>query len=200
VRLAPGDDGLPRRRGLLKPSQTLEQQRAAVDRAKVLRVDVTCPAVGEAPNRLARWGAQLDVREIRPAGPGEMSAEAVAGYIAKYATKSTESYGAALDRRINYEHELDHLRVPAHIARLVRACWALAGEPALTGLRLRQWAHMLGFRGHWSTKSRRYSTTLGALRRARAAHAEARRLAGAVPLDAWRRPMTDQTVAVVKEW
>jgi hypothetical protein len=59
---------------------------------------------------------------------------------------------------------------------------------------------MLGFRGHWSTKSRRYSTTLGALRRARAAHAEAQRRNGAVPLDAWQRPMTDQAVAVVKEW
>ena len=30
------------------------------------------------------------------------------------------------------------------------------------------WAHMLGFRGHFSTKSRRYSITLGRLRRARA--------------------------------
>ncbi|MFE1909563.1 replication initiator, partial [Streptomyces gardneri] len=28
--------------------------------------------------------------------------------------------------------------------------------------------HMLGFRGHFSTKSRRYSTTLGALRQIRA--------------------------------
>jgi hypothetical protein len=168
--------------------------------AAAAQASVPCPAVGDTPPRLARWGAQLDVREIRQASPGELSAEAVAGYIAKYATKATESYGAALDRRIHHEHELDHLRVPAHIARMARACWTLGGEPALTGLRLRQWAHMLGFRGHWSTKSRRYSTTLGALRRARAGHAEARRLAGAVPLDAWQRPMTDQAVAVVKEW
>ena len=43
--------------------------------------------------------------------------EAVAAYLAKYATKATESYGAALDRRIHHEHELDYLRVPAHIAR-----------------------------------------------------------------------------------
>ena len=35
--------------------------------------------------------------------------------------------------------------------------------------RLRRWAHMLGFGGHFSTKSRRYSTTLGALRAARRA-------------------------------
>ncbi len=32
---------------------------------------------------------------------------------------------------------------------------------------LRRWAHMLGFGGHFSTKSRAYSTTLGALRAAR---------------------------------
>jgi hypothetical protein len=169
-------------------------------KAAAAQATVTCPAVGDAPPRLVRWGAQLDLRQIRQAGPGELSAEAVAGYIAKYATKATESYGSALDRRIHYEHELDHLRVPAHIARLARACWTLGGEPALTGLRLRQWAHMLGFRGHWSTKSRRYSTTLTALRRARAAHAEARRRNGATPLDAWKRPMTDQAVVVVKEW
>jgi hypothetical protein len=149
--------------------------------AAAAQASVPCPAVGEAPPRVARWGAQLDLRTIRQAGPGELSAEAVAGYIAKYATKATEGFGAALDRRIHHEHELDHLRVPAHIARLVRACWTLGGEPALTSLRLREWAHMLGFGGHWSTKSRRYSTTLGALRAARATHAEAQRRNGAIP-------------------
>ena len=33
-------------------------------------------------------------------------------------------------------------------------------RPSSRTLRLRPWAHMLGFRGHFSTKSRRYSTTL----------------------------------------
>ena len=32
---------------------------------------------------------------------------------------------------------------------------------------LGKWVHMLGFRGHFSSKSRRYSVTLGQLRRAR---------------------------------
>jgi integrase len=41
------------------------------------------------------------------------------------------------------------------VAELVRAAWALDGRPELEALRLRAWAHMLGFRGHWSTKSRR---------------------------------------------
>ncbi len=45
-----------------------------------------------------------------------------------------------------------------------------ASLPELAHLRLAQWAHMLGFRGHFSTKSRTYSTTLGALREVRAAH------------------------------
>jgi replication initiator protein RepSA len=42
----------------------------------------------------------------------------------------------------------------------------LAGDHE--GLRLRLWAHQLGFRGNIATKSRLYSTTYGALRAARA--------------------------------
>jgi len=56
--------------------------------------------------------------------------------------------------------------VPAHVAEPVRACFELAARPSLAGLRLGKWAHMLGFGGHFSTKSRRYST-LRALRRAK---------------------------------
>ena len=55
------------------------------------------------------------------------------------------------------------------------AAWALGGRPELEGLRLRAWAHMLGFGGHWSTKSRRYSTTFTVLRRARVQFAKRRR-------------------------
>jgi hypothetical protein len=59
---------------------------------------------------------------------------------------------------------------------------------------------MLGFGGHWSTKSRRYSTTMGALRRARVAFAKRRRGRDGVPLDAWDRPEDDQAVIVVASW
>jgi hypothetical protein len=79
-------------------------------------------------------------------------------------------------------------------------CWELGGHPDLRHLRLRQWAHQLGYRGHWQTKSRRYSTTFGALRRARAEHAHAARLAGAAELDAWRRPLDPGVVLVVADW
>ena len=53
---------------------------------------------------------------------------------------------------------------------------------------------MLGFGGHFSSKSRRYSTTLGALRRARMAYALRRRRGEVIPLDAWGRPEGDQAV------
>jgi hypothetical protein len=155
-------------------------------------VAVTSPLVDEhqGVDLVARWGEQLDVRLITEiADEGELSAEQVAGYVAKYATKSTEALGVTLDHRI-CEVELEGLEVPAHVAELVRACWELGARPSLARLRLRKWAHMLGFGGHFSTKSRCYSTTLGAIRRARAAYAIRRRRGNAVPLDAWGRPRT----------
>jgi Replication initiator protein, pSAM2 len=59
---------------------------------------------------------------------------------------------------------------------------------------------MLGFRGHWSTKSRRYSTTFTVLRRARVAFAKRRRAKDEVPLDAWGRPEDDDQVVIVASW
>jgi hypothetical protein len=172
-------------------------------RQAVPAVRAPCPSIGGGPDRYARWGEQLDVHNItRDDGDqtGELSAEQVAGYIAKYATKATESFGSGLDRRIGAD-DLDHLdKLPAHVAELVRAAWWLGGRPELEGLRLRAWAHMLGFGGHWSTKSRRYSTTFTVLRRARVAFAKRRRAHDGVPLDAWGRPEDDQGVIVVASW
>jgi hypothetical protein len=180
---------------------TAELLELAVRRAAEA-VAVTCPAVDQdrGVTLVARWGEQLDVRHITEAtDEGELSAEQVAGYVAKYATKSTEAVGVTLDHRVG-EVELEGLDVPAHVAELVRACWELGGRPSLVGLRLRKWAHMLGFGGHFSTKSRRYSTTLGALRRARVAYAIRRRRGGVLPLDAWGRPEDDPAVIVVASW
>jgi hypothetical protein len=82
------------------------------------------------------------------------------------ASKSTEAL-AGLDRRIHADDDLDHLKAVPHLARLVRVFWELGAHLALAALRLRAWARALGFRGHWSTRSRRYSTTFTALRRGR---------------------------------
>ena len=165
-------------------------------------VSVPCPTADEdqGVTLTARWGEQLDVRRITEAGDDkELSAEQVAGYVAKYATKATEALGVTLDHRIG-DGDLDDLALPAHVAELVRACWELGACPSLASLRLRKWAHMLGFGGHFSTKSRRYSTTLGALRRARVAYAIRRGRATSVPLDAWGQPEKDQAVIVVASW
>jgi Replication initiator protein, pSAM2 len=172
-------------------------------RLAVPAVRVPCPPVDGGPERYARWGEQLDVRNITTGDEqsGELSAEQVAGYIAKYATKATESFGAGLDRRLHDADDLEHLDgLPAHVAELVRAAWTLGAHPELEGLRLRSWAHMLGFGGHWSTKSRRYSTTMGALRRARVAFATRRRARDGIPLDAFGRPEDDQAVVVLATW
>jgi hypothetical protein len=171
-------------------------------RLAVPAVQVPCPPLDDGPGRYARWGEQLDVRNITTGDDQavELSAEQVAGYIAKYATKATENFGAGLDRRISAD-DLDHLdSLPAHVAALVRTCWELGARPELAGLRLRPWAHMLGFGGHWSTKSRRYSITMTALRRARITFAKRRRAKDGVPLDAFGRAEDDQAVVVIATW
>jgi replication initiator protein RepSA len=52
--------------------------------------------------------------------------------------------------------------------QMAYAALRLAQRPALRDLR--RWMHMLGFRGHFVTKSRLYSTNLGELRATRAAY------------------------------
>jgi hypothetical protein len=105
------------------------------------------PAFGSHGPRRAVWGKELDLRPIRRPGPGATTAEQVAGYIAKYATKGTESFGPALDRRIYNFRQLDRAErvLTPHIAAMLRTCWTLGADPALASLRLRPWAHMLGF-------------------------------------------------------
>ncbi|WP_437095019.1 replication initiator protein RepSA [Streptomyces sp. enrichment culture] len=137
----------------------------AAIRAAAARVAVPVPASGGFPARTLRWGSQVDVQPIGVLGQEELTEQAVASYVAKYATKAAETTGT-VDRRIGELAELDRLALPAHTRRLIEACRDL--DDAYPDRLLWRWAHMLGFRGHFSTKSRRYSTTLGTLRQARA--------------------------------
>ncbi|MFI6662731.1 replication initiator protein RepSA [Streptomyces sp. NPDC050523] len=134
-------------------------------RAAAARVSVPVPAAGAFPETVLRWGSQVDVQPIGALGHEELTEQAVASYVAKYATKAAETTGT-VDHRIGELSELDKLPLPAHTRRLIEACWDL--DSAYPERMLARWAHMLGFRGHFSTKSRRYSTTLGALRQVRA--------------------------------
>jgi hypothetical protein len=161
------------------------------------------------PVRTLRFGTQVDVRPIKTSRrtddpDRELTSGQVAGYLAKYATKSAGDL-------INGDNP--HLRrlratiaeVTDHVATDARA----EGTPlrehpyALLG----KWNRMLGFRGHFSTKSRRYSITLGRLRRARSRFqrrlADASRQGQALDvrdLDDLLEDDLEETTLVVGQW
>ena len=118
----------------------------------------------------SRWGSAAR-HAARPAAAarqleddaGEITDAALAGYIAKYATKGTGAHEGA-DRPIRDIAHIAHLRLtrppPPHDQNRLAA----RRPTDYAELELRRWAHMLGFRGHFLTKSRRYSTTFRAIR------------------------------------
>jgi hypothetical protein len=112
------------------------------------------------------WGAQVDPRVVRLTDDGEITDVAVASYLAKYATKSTEPVGVP-PGRVTAENASVYADLRTHQGRLIAACLRLGAHPHEDFRALRRWAHMLGYRGHFATKSRRYSTTMRALRAAR---------------------------------
>ena len=114
-----------------------------------------------------RWGAQLDTRTIQ--------LPAVAARPPTSRSPPTwPSTPPNAPRLSAPQHRITTANVPfygnprSHQGRLIRAAWQLGSHPAPDFRALRRWAHMLGYRGHFATKSRRYSTTLRALRAARA--------------------------------
>jgi hypothetical protein len=144
------------------------------------------------------FGRQFDVRTIRSAdfdGGQELTERAVAAYIAKHATKGAGTATGALDRPLRFAAELAQFDISDHARRLIRTAWFLGARKDLEHLRLRAWAHMLGFRGHFSTKSRRYSTTLGALGALRTARADWRRAQTAQPV-----PQDGDSTLVLAHW
>jgi hypothetical protein len=132
--------------------------------------EVRAPLPDELGGGKVRWGAELDVRRL-----DEHERHEVAGYLAKYATKSTELAGGVVYRVA--EHQVDELAVSDHVRSYLRAAFALADDSALADQRFGACAHTLGYRGHCLTKSRRYSTTFKALREARERHVHEQLLA-----------------------
>jgi hypothetical protein len=89
----------------------------------------------------------------------------VAAYVAKYSCKASHEQITARDTNP------DRLRdggIPEQLIAMAVAALRLAERLGLRSLG--RWVHMLGFRGHFVTKSRGYSTTLSELRAARAAN------------------------------
>jgi hypothetical protein len=165
---------------------------AAIDHATATVGFTTGPHPNRPGGWYIGWGDQILTKVITVAADGEVTDGQVAAYLAKYATKSTEITGHASPRMT--EETIDVYADPqgSHTERLVDACWQLAHArwscpaalcrhhhtcPACVEhaavvaapepnpyARLRRWAHMLGFGGHFLTKSRRYSVTFALLR------------------------------------
>ncbi|WP_430499421.1 replication initiator [Micromonospora trifolii] len=169
---------------------TVDDLEAAVHAAASQIIVKTPPHPDRPQGWLIGWGKQVDVQRINTRS-GELTDGKVAAYLAKYATKATEVTGHCSTRLT--PATVDDYADPEgdHLARLIDACWHL-GRPTGTDTassaattddrqgsldaepnaytRLRRWAHMLGFGGHFLTKARRYSVTFGLLRDTRATY------------------------------
>ena len=149
------------------------------------------------------FGDQTDRRIIREGHPLTATGQAldgvaVANYIAKYATKSLTAPGLP-DYKLQSMFDIRQLRCSAHYRQLITTCWQLASRTRTRDPRLRTWAHMLGYGGHFLTKSRRYSVTFGQLRTARAEHRRTLRHPDG-ERDPWGRPVDETTVLILKTW
>jgi hypothetical protein len=156
----------------------------AEDRAMAPGVSVTpeelCDAIREAAARSSlscdagdgeavelRFGDQLHTRVLAGARDGdrELCPEQVAAYVVKYSCKASHEQITTRDA----EHDAWRDRgVPEQLVRMAYGVLRLSERAGLR--RLTGWVHMLGFRGHFVTRSRGYSTTVGQLRAARAAY------------------------------
>jgi hypothetical protein len=113
-----------------------------------------------------RFGDQLRTRVASGAKDGrELNPGQVAAYVAKYSCKASHEQITTRDT------DPDRWRdrgVPEQLVQMAYAALRLAQRPGLP--ELGRSVHMLGFRGHFVTKSRHYSTNLGELRAARATY------------------------------
>ena len=147
---------------------------------------------------LLRFGTQTDTRPIHHGPDGPLTAQAVANYIGKYATKSLGAPGLPT-RPIRSIADIRHLTCSRHYQQMISTAWRLGGTLPDGGQRLRRWAHMLGYGGHYLTKSRRYSVTFGQLRAARTAHRRAQRHPDG-ETDPWGRQLDETVVLVLADW
>jgi hypothetical protein len=138
---------------------------------------------------LLRFGAQTDTKVIRSGTETALGRNAVANYIAKYATKDSAVPGMP-DYRLRSAADLMTLHCPPHTRRMIETAW---------GLGYRRWAHPLGRGGHFFTKSRRFSVTYGQLRGERIAHRRAQRHPDG-ELDPWGRIVDETTVVMIGGW
>jgi hypothetical protein len=155
---------------------------AGLVRQTVGQVAIEVAGPGEA-DTVVRFGAQTDAQPITGGGAGDDNTSAavslgdgglvdggrsprrVAAYLAKYVCKSVAEFGLSPTRMSPLA--IDTMPVREHVRTVLTTLRALSALPGYAPML--RWLHTLGYRGHVATKSRRFSTTLAALRARRAA-------------------------------
>jgi hypothetical protein len=140
----------------------------AQDLVDLVHRAATDTALAVPGDKTLRFGEQIDVKIItNPSGnhvnDRQMSGRQIAGYLAKYVTKSVADFGIAV-RRFTAA-AIDHLNVTGHIRMILRTIVTISAQEAYT--EILAWIHTLGYRGHVVSKSRQFSTTMTALRERR---------------------------------
>jgi len=146
------------------------------------RARLTIPATdGDGNPRQVVFGEQTDTQTLTrapsavpgsdatstaDAGPppstGARAGRPIAAYLAKYVTKSVSEFGLS-PRRMS-PAAIARLDVSDHIRAILTTIMDFAAHPDYADMQ--RWLHTLGYRGHITTNSRRFSTTMGNLRRA----------------------------------
>ena len=144
----------------VSPEELCDAIRQAASRAR-LQDDA-----GDGQTVDMRFGEQLHTRVLAGAENGrELNPGQVAAYVAKYSCKASHEQITTRDTNPDRWRERG---VPEQLVQMAYAALCLTKRPGLRDLG--RWVHMLGFRGHFVTKSRGYSTNLGELRATRAAY------------------------------
>lgn len=127
--------------------------------------------------QIVTWGKELDIREI-----DADSTAKVANYIAKYATKSASDSGS-LDHRFRSAQAIKASSAPKHLRKMAQTAWELGEDPNFKELNLAMWAHDLGHRGHFLTKSKQFSITFSDLHQTRQQWRKEERIETNEPID-----------------
>lgn len=185
IRLDPcNDNDDPEQADWESPISASELAAIIQDATRTVAVTVT-DSSSDTATRVIRFGTQVDTQPIenRHAGTDSLAVQEdsphgralpgrrVARYLSKYVTKSLADVGISA-RRISTEAIAD-LDVSDHVRAILTTISQLA-DRGLAGIG--RWLHTLGYRGHITSKSRRYSTTMTALREHRATWTREQRL------------------------
>ncbi len=118
------------------PGMTVDDLQDAIRHAAQQVAFATPPHPDQLAGWPIAWGEQLDLRPLTLIGRGEVTDSMAAGYLAKYATKSTEPTGHRSARLTGDTIDLHADPDGTHVARLIDACWRL-GRPIPTPRALR---------------------------------------------------------------